>query len=85
MYYCVIQWGCFQCFVRKPKIDATVESQVSKSARPGAHQAIFLGLGGPFLKRLGPGAVGAFNRIFGFLILAIAVRLVWDGVAHLKG
>jgi small neutral amino acid transporter SnatA (MarC family) len=29
--------------------------------------------------------VGAFNRIFGFLILAIAVRLVWDGVAHLKG
>jgi multiple antibiotic resistance protein len=38
-------------------------------------------LGGPFVKRLGPGAVGAINRIFGFLILAIAVQLVWNGAA----
>jgi multiple antibiotic resistance protein len=37
--------------------------------------------GGPFVKRLGPGAVGAINRIFGFLILAIAVQLVWNGAA----
>ncbi|MGA9897490.1 MAG: MarC family protein, partial [Terriglobales bacterium] len=42
---------------------------------------LFLCLGGPLVKRLGPGAVGAINRIFGFLLLAIAVQLVWDGVA----
>lgn len=42
---------------------------------------LFLQLGGPLVKRLGPGAVGAINRIFGFLILAIAVQLVWDGIA----
>ena len=40
-----------------------------------------LSLGGPFVKRLGPGTVGAINRIFGFLILAIAVQLVWNGAA----
>jgi multiple antibiotic resistance protein len=44
-----------------------------------------LRLGGPFVKRLGPGAVGAINRIFGFLILAIAVQLMWDGVADFRG
>jgi multiple antibiotic resistance protein len=43
---------------------------------------LFLQLGGPFVKRLGPGSVGAINRVFGFLILAIAVQLVWDGVAY---
>ena len=43
---------------------------------------MFLCLGGPLVKRLGPGAVGAINRIFGFLLLAIAVQLVWDGVAE---
>jgi multiple antibiotic resistance protein len=42
---------------------------------------LLLCLGGPFVKRLGPGAVGAINRIFGFLILAIAVQLVWNGMA----
>lgn len=42
---------------------------------------LFLCLGGPLVKRLGPGAVGAINRIFGFLLLAIAVQLAWDGVA----
>src|ERR1700690_2643842 len=31
---------------------------------------LFLLLGGPLVKRLGPGAVGAIGRIFGFLILA---------------
>ncbi len=46
---------------------------------------LFLSLGGPFVKRLGPGAVGAISRIFGFLILAIAVQLVWDGVADFRG
>ena len=44
-----------------------------------------LRLGGPLVKRLGPGAVGAINRIFGFLILAIAVQLIWDGVADFRG
>ena len=42
-------------------------------------------LGGPLVKRLGPGAVGAINRIFGFLILAIAVQLVWNGAADFRG
>ena len=45
---------------------------------------LLLVLGGPFVKRLGPGAVGAINRIFGFLILAIAVQLVWNGVADFR-
>ena len=42
---------------------------------------LFLRMGGPMVKRLGPSATGAITRIFGFLILAIAVQLVWDGVA----
>ena|SRR5271165_1336227 len=46
---------------------------------------LFLRLGGPFVNRLGPGAAGAINRIFGFLMLAIAVQLVWDGVADFRG
>jgi multiple antibiotic resistance protein len=41
-------------------------------------------MGGPLVRRLGPSAVGAINKIFGFLILAIAVQLVWDGVADFK-
>jgi len=45
---------------------------------------LFFALGGPLVRRLGPGAVGAINKIFGFLILAIAVQLVWDGVADFK-
>jgi small neutral amino acid transporter SnatA (MarC family) len=28
--------------------------------------------------------MGAINRVFGFLILAIAVQLVWDGVAEFR-
>src|SRR5580658_4604815 len=43
--------------------------------------SLFFSLGGPLVKRLGPSAVGAINKIFGFLILAIAVQLVWNGVA----
>jgi len=46
--------------------------------------SLFFWLGGPLVRRLGPGAVGAINKIFGFLILAIAVQLVWDGVADFK-
>lgn len=42
---------------------------------------LFFWMGGPLVRRLGPSAVGAINRIFGFLILAIAVQLVWEGVA----
>ena len=45
---------------------------------------LFLRLGGPLVRRLGPGAAGAINRIFGFLLLAIAVQLVCDGIADLK-
>jgi len=45
---------------------------------------LFFCLGGPLVRRLGPSAVGAINKIFGFLILAIAVQLVWDGVADFK-
>ena len=46
---------------------------------------LFFWLGGPLVRRLGPSAVGAINKIFGFLILAIAVQLVWDGVADFNG
>src|SRR5215472_12452854 len=46
--------------------------------------ALFLAMGGPLVRKLGPGAVGAINKIFGFLILAIAVQLVWDGVADFR-
>ena len=42
---------------------------------------LFFWMGGPLVRRLGPGAVGAINKIFGFLILAIAVQLVWNGMA----
>jgi MarC family membrane protein len=45
---------------------------------------LFFALGGPLVRRLGPGAVGAINKIFGFLILAIAVQLVWNGIADFK-
>src|SRR5712671_2286220 len=45
---------------------------------------LFFYFGGPLVRRLGPNAVGAINKIFGFLILAIAVQLVWDGVADFK-
>lgn len=46
---------------------------------------LFFYMGGPLVRRLGPSAVGAINKIFGFLILAIAVQLVWDGVADFRG
>lgn len=42
---------------------------------------LFFWMGGPLVRRLGPSAIGAINKIFGFLILAIAVQLVWDGIA----
>jgi multiple antibiotic resistance protein len=45
---------------------------------------LFFCLGGPLVRRLGPSAVGAINKIFGFLILAIAVQLVWNGIADFK-
>jgi multiple antibiotic resistance protein len=46
--------------------------------------ALFFRMGGPLVRRLGPGAVGAINKIFGFLILAIAVQLIWNGMADFK-
>ena len=45
---------------------------------------LFFCMGGPLVRRLGPSAVGAINKIFGFLILAIAVQLVWNGIADFK-
>jgi multiple antibiotic resistance protein len=45
---------------------------------------LFFWLGGPLVRRLGPSAVGAINKIFGFLILAIAVQLIWNGIADFK-
>jgi len=44
---------------------------------------LFLELGGPLVNRLGGGAVAAITRIFGFLILAIAVQLIANGVGDL--
>src|SRR6266852_312511 len=41
---------------------------------------LFLRLGGPMVKRLGPSAMGAITRIFGFLILAIAVLPVSEAI-----
>jgi multiple antibiotic resistance protein len=46
---------------------------------------LFLRLGGPLVERLGPNAIGSINRIFGFLILAVAVQLIWDGIAEFRG
>ncbi len=45
---------------------------------------LFFWLGGPLVRRLGPSAVGAINKIFGFLILAIAVQLVSDGIIDFR-
>jgi len=45
---------------------------------------LFFWLGGPLVRRLGPSAVGAINKVFGFLILAIAVQLVSDGIVDLR-
>jgi multiple antibiotic resistance protein len=45
---------------------------------------LFLRLGGPLVERLGPNAIGSINRIFGFLILAVAVQLIWDGIADFR-
>jgi multiple antibiotic resistance protein len=45
---------------------------------------LFLRLGGPLVERLGPCTTGAITRIFGFLLLAIGVQLVWDGVSYFK-
>lgn len=54
---------------------------VAGIAALGLSVYLCLSLGGPFVKRLGPSAMGAINRIFGFLILAIAVQLMWNGAA----
>ena len=45
---------------------------------------LFLRLGGPLVERLGPNATGSINRIFGFLILAVAVQLIWDGISDFR-
>jgi multiple antibiotic resistance protein len=45
---------------------------------------LFLRLGGPLVAKMGPGAVAGITRIFGFLIFAVAVQLVWDGIADFR-
>ncbi len=45
---------------------------------------LFLRLGGPLVAKMGPGAVAGITRIFGFLIFAVAVQLVWDGLADFR-
>jgi multiple antibiotic resistance protein len=44
---------------------------------------VLLTLAGTLILRLGPRAIGAMNRIFGFLILAIAVQLITNGLSEL--
>lgn len=46
----------------------------------GALIYVMLRLGAPLAKRLGPGILGAIDRILGFLILAIAIELVITGI-----
>jgi multiple antibiotic resistance protein len=46
---------------------------------------VCLELSPAIFKRLGPNGVGALNRIFGFIILAIAVALVSRGAIALAG
>jgi len=41
---------------------------------------VLLRVGAPLAKRMGPGALGAINRILGFLILAIAIELIITGI-----
>lgn len=45
--------------------------------------AVVLEVGEPLIERLGPAGIGALSRIFGFLILAIAVELVSHGLVAL--
>jgi multiple antibiotic resistance protein len=49
----------------------------------GVLVALVLALGGPLLSRMGETGVAALTRIFGFLILAIAVELLAHGVLAL--
>jgi len=44
-----------------------------------------LGASGPIFKRLGPNGIGALNRIFGFIILGIAVALIARGALAIAG
>ena len=44
-----------------------------------------LGASGPIFKRLGPNGIGVLNRIFGFIILAIAVALIARGAVAIAG
>ena len=44
---------------------------------------LFLVLGESLIEKFGATGMGAFNRILGFLILAIAVQLISDGVLEL--
>jgi multiple antibiotic resistance protein len=46
----------------------------------GAFIYLLLRLGAPLAKRLGPGVLGAIDRILGFLILAIAIELIITGI-----
>jgi multiple antibiotic resistance protein len=45
----------------------------------GALIYVLLRVGAPLAKRMGPGVLGAIDRILGFLILAIAIELIITG------
>ncbi|MBV8116825.1 MAG: MarC family protein [Candidatus Eremiobacteraeota bacterium] len=45
----------------------------------GAFIYVLLRVGAPLAKRMGPGVLGAIDRILGFLILAIAIELIITG------
>jgi multiple antibiotic resistance protein len=49
----------------------------------GALIYLFLRLGEPLIEKFGETGMGAINRIFGFLILAIAVQLITNGILEL--
>ena len=44
---------------------------------------LFLRLGEPMIEKLGETGMGALNRILGFLILAIAIQLISNGILEL--
>jgi multiple antibiotic resistance protein len=61
----------------------TILGIVAGSVAMGAVVAVILITGAPLLGRLGVSGVAATTRIFGFLILAIAVELIAHGVLSL--
>lgn len=53
---------------------------VSAIVAMGVLVYVLLRVGGPLARRMGPGVLGAIDRILGFLILAIAIELIITGI-----